>query len=476
MPLQTSNVSVETGGKMDGKNELFTELQELIEAKQEPVKFDMSVVFLLKDKQYEANRVHEVIFSTDAKDGIGERVTADVEIGLGTYNHILYPNRHVLQAVVVRTPTSGNGKIGLITDVRSQTTVYDCTLVESGSSLVTDAGNMISDFKDSDDKAMTKFSIELVESRLNLYRLEEVSGIFRDVTVTDVLNLLCGSNYAKDNAPRTAISQNDWLSGDYTGVIGCEIVPADNERVYDHIVIPVGTKLIDLPDYLQVTYGVYKNGLGNFLWQGMLLVYPLTDTERVAKTSSNLTVGRIPPDSYPGVETTYKIEPNGRVMALATDNVKHTDPTDWNMLNKGCGVRFFNADMMFDESAETKPADATTAGIDLMTDLTVLERSDGLIYRPTSNRAITANPYHEESQAKANTVGVLMVNWDNSDHRAMYPGMPTKYLFKVGEEIIELHGTLLGYDTTYVAGDSGYDKKPFLSKTVMSIVVHGIGQ
>lgn len=122
-----------------------------------------------------------------------------------------------------------------------------------------------------------------------------VGGVWRDVTMEDFLKTT-RTNYAQSAVVDAANKMQ-----------GIDIVTPDNQAKRDHIVVPHGTRLLDLPDYVQHKCGgVYSTGLGSYLRDRHWYLYPLLDYARAAKGEDLVTILVVPLKKFSGTARTYR--------------------------------------------------------------------------------------------------------------------------------------------------------------------------
>lgn len=305
-------------------------------------------------------------------------------------------------------------------------------------------------------------SFNLIEPVVADMRLVEVGGIYRDVTVESVLRVLLG--YKLTETPNESL----WRDKAFVGIKGVDVIETNNPRVYDHIVVPNGTRLINLPKYLQETYGIYSTGLGWHIESGRCYLYPLLNHKEYTKRHRVLTILNIPKDEIPIMEKTFILRER-EIYVFATGNVEHIDRSETVQNNLGNGIRFSLASSLLDTLSETSE-NITTFEVDKnVRSYIVDERPD------TKNNVrfvpgkFTDNPYKAVSKLSQGLGSRIVVNWDFADASLLYPGMQAKYLYKSGDKILEADGVLLGlHAITAPHSDSVLDNH-FITHCVMEL-------
>lgn len=454
---------------------LYQELKGILASPNESTTYRYRCEFIIGDlvipmiKILGIDRVNK--YDTDWMDGIKVVGT----LPLGTYNTDVYPNRKKVKVSLVREiiDTKANAPRK---DRPTYTQLYDCTFLDTSSNVLMDASDVTANKALADRDHTTTIAIQLVESTVNQYRAAEVSGILRGCTVLDALRLLVTSNtYGEDESLPEPITLEQYADGDYNTVVGCDVIAPDNTRVYQTIVIPTGTKLIDLPDYLQLHYGVYNKGLGNYLYRGIVYVYPLFNYGRTSDTPRILTIGNFAENIAPGATSTWKLKPGGEVYIAATGATGHLDLSDWRELNEGIVTYSKRVDTILDASVSVKNgvAYANIGNSLVFTD--PYDRLDlGSHVRLSTERQIT-NTYRQATKISANRTGMLLVEWESSNDELVYPGMPIRLLFAIGDNVREITGVLTSIDTQIKPVKEGLTDTYYVSHSSLGINIPAIG-
>lgn len=232
-------------------------------------------------------------------------------------------------------------------------------------------------------------------------------------------------------------------------------LPIDNERVFKQVIIPQGTKLIKVPEFLQNDnhYGVYSKGMGSYYRKGMWYIYPLFKLGRHAKARKALDIYRMPENVFPSLtESFYQ---NDRLITiLSTGGATHSDDTDINRQNEGTGSRVINPDALSGEAGYYYGrGGAITTRQDSVSEYRTAERGSGQDIVPFHDKP-TANVCAVMSRNAMNDGEVITVDWHNSFGLLIDPGMPVKfYYMSQGDRIMVREGTVLAVRSEYTKDD-----------------------
>lgn len=101
-----------------------------------------------------------------------------------------------------------------------------------------------------------------------------------------------------------------------------KIVPPDNKDTYENLVIPPGHDISSVLPYLQERSGIYSKGLGYYICNKTLYIYPSFDTDRNTSPVDNVVhILNAPPDYYLGIDH-YHREIDGDVWVVSTSKAE----------------------------------------------------------------------------------------------------------------------------------------------------------
>jgi hypothetical protein len=274
-------------------------------------------------------------------------------------------------------------------------------------------------------------NFQLVNKALEQLRVITVGGIWRNCTVEDTVKGILTTESKKVEVEDIRMPQ------------GVDMVPAANTAKRDHISIPHGTRLVDVPQYVHERCGgIYRTGLGYYLRGDYWYIYPCYDTTRFFDVEKTLTVINVPSNKLPQVERSYRLD-GTNLLVLATGEIKFRDDSEVQQLNAGNGVRFADADRFMRGFTETKDNKTVASRGKNNSEFIAIKRADGLNNVQVSKDAITANPYIEYSRLARREGSMIALEWQNSDPRLIFPGMMVKLLYLEEGLVLETFGVLV---------------------------------
>lgn len=369
-------------------------------------------------------------FVCDYTNNFTDEVTCRLAIGAGDYAYDVYPNMAKLEITLFKIPVNEVGG-GSTEGGEVQTQRYTATIVKPQNPVI--ASNS---FNQPDKNAlnltnMLEIDFQLIPKAVNQFRMRNFGGIFRNVTTEDCVRAILTS---ESKLIKTDVD---------TMPVGVQMVPGNNKTKRDHIVIPQGTRLVDVPGYIHSRCGgVYNAGFAYYFLNNTWYVFPPYNNVDFAQAQKTLTLIRVPKNRMPGTERTFKVNGDA-VTAIVTGDTRSSNKTESMMLNEGNGVRFGDADKMMEDFVKVQGNKATAGRGGTNNEFTTISRPDGLNNVLNSETRISSNPFVEYSKLAFRDGIQMAMSWENSDPTLIYPGMPVKILFMEDDEIRETFGLIV---------------------------------
>jgi hypothetical protein len=375
------------------------------------------------------------VLSVDTKrnylDSYSDEVIIEMAIPAGLYSKQIYPYKNNIDISLTLTPINETGD-ATNTSLAPQSETYTATLVDTGSPVMEQNGFNAPTQYNLDLTNMTTVKFQLVNKALDQMRMMDVGQIFRSCTVDDAIKTVL-----------TQASQTTTVNGQRT-VQGVTMQQSSNQTAREHIVIPHGVTLVDVPQYIQkYCGGVYNAGMGYYLQGNQWHVYPALDTTKFNTSQNTLTVINVPQNKLTNVERTYR-QSGGQLVVLATGEVKFRDPSNQHQLNLGNGIRFSDASKMMEGFATLGDNKALASRGALNNEFVGLQRPNGNNNAHRSSNPITANPLEEYSKLARAMGSVIQMAWQHSNPDLITPGLPVQILYLDEDQIQTLYGIVVG--------------------------------
>lgn len=384
-----------------------------------------------EQKTIQAMRVLSIDFVCDYVNGFADEVILQVTISGGAYTYQVYPNMNRLEITLYKTPVNEVGGGSSDDNRKVESRRYVATIVNPKNPAIT--GNT---FNQPDEHALdlsNLFTIDfqLISKSLDQFRMRSFGGIFRRAKVEDVIKSVLTTESKIVNADQEEIPA------------GVEMIPANNQTVRDHILIPQGTRLVDVPGYIHNRCGgVYNAGFAYYFHEDTWYVFPPYNNVDFNKAKRTLTLIRVPPNRMPGAERTFLTIADSTT-AIVTGQTKLDNRTESQQLSQGNGVRFGDGDKFMEDFVKVKGNKATAGRGGSNNEFTTIKRPNGYNNVLNSENKISSNPFVEYSKLAARDGVVMSMSWENSDPTLVFPGMPVKILFMEQDEIRETYGVVI---------------------------------
>lgn len=300
---------------------------------------------------------------------------------------------------------------------------------------------------------------------------------FIDITLESMLGVSLGTNVMNstvENALRSLLtfaskSKKEKTFSD-TPFLGCDIYPANNDKVYDAIVIDSGTDVTGLAYFLQNTIGIYSGGISQYFTRGHWYVYPTYHTGRYHETEGTLTVLDMPPNKMPHTETSY-VHNEKETIILATGKTLNNSPTTERLYNVGSGTRFADGASVLEGKEQFKDGYVTTDRSTNVTEFLHDDRYGKRSIARMSNNKTTTNPYREYSKLAPTITEQVDFEWHNSQVGLVYPGMPCRMLYQKENKTIIRYGVVGRITTHTAASTKSVMDKVYSTNSVVTLIL-----
>jgi hypothetical protein len=411
------------------KSSLWREVQ-AVQAEAKPVHNYWTAEIHTPTETLLALKVLSVDIVENYLEDFSDMVVLRVTMSAGKFAKRVYPNKSQLEITLYKNPI-GETSSGLDTNSGRESERYTATLFDRGSPVVEGNGQNMPSEDSLDLTSIETLDFQLVSKAVEQIRMRTVGGNFRRDTPENFLKAFILSETRKIQVDGAVMPNL------------VEMVPASNTAVREHFSIPDGTRLVDVPQYVQNNLGgIYSTGLGYYLKKDSWHFWPAFDVTRFDKAERTVTIINVPKNKMPGTERTYR--QNGRnLVILATGEVKFNDDSEKLQLNEGNGVRAADATKFMDGWATTQGNKAVAARGANNNEFVGEQRPNGNNNMQMAGSGITANSYALSSVLARRQGSHMELVWENSDPKLLSPGIPARVLYLDGEEIKSLDGVFM---------------------------------
>ena len=281
-----------------------------------------------------------------------------------------------------------------------------------------------------DNITISVVTFELYTRAAWALRVYQFGGTYEGMSPIDVVRYILSTNMLGDILP----DNEKIVSIDYD---------KEAQKQYWGIIVPDGTPLLGLFDYIQNRYGIYSSGVGAYLNKQSWHLFQPWDILNFNKTTDRLMIFNVPQDQMALPDKTYSAD-GSTISIVATGNTQHIDDRDITALNQGTGYRVgavraleLRTNSQDDDNAESTPNDYVSAS-------NPNPHRSGISNAPVISARFKDDDKVLQSQFKRNSGSVVKVRWENSVRGILKPGMGVKFHYPVNNKVVFRYGTLIG--------------------------------
>ena len=379
----------------------------------------------------------DMVVIRDYENNFGDYIEITMMMPLGTFMYDIYPyidNAEV--SLRVRKQQQVQGKT-VYTKER-----YKCVyLADRNINIPT---TLVGAASDLDITGLVPIRLQLVDRGLEVYRVKTTHGCYDSrisptpITMKSVLNSILVSEASKITVERKPIIDR------------VNLEEPDNADIIQSLIIPSGTKVIELPVWLQEqNAGVYNGGIGAYIQPyytekgelyKTLFIYNLYNGFKYDDAEIKAIIYSPMTSSYSLADTTY-INRNGilRTFCKHIDNIPLYSGV---FFSNGTGYRSAQA-----LAYMNKPVDITAKGprfnkVGVNNEIVHVERPDGNNY--AKYEGVTSNNFKLATNVLKNLGNPVTLSIPNIEPDALTPGMAIKLVHEEKDGTIRnLYGKLI---------------------------------
>jgi len=440
---------------------LYREIQAVLNSPNKPVHFQWKAEIHVNGVTYHPLKVLSIDFAEDYETKYADEIIITLAISGGTYAKRIYPFKDKVDITLFRNPLQETAAV-YDTEAGLSSERYAATLIDTGNPIVEGNGSNTPTEESLNLTNIFEISFQLVNKALEQMRMLSVGGVYRNTTTENVVKTILTNESKKvvvDGVRRP---------------VGVDMFPASNMKVRDHVIIPQGTKLVSLPEYVQSKCGgVYSSGLGYYFKKDHWYIYPCYDTTRFNKAPNTLTIINVPRNKLPDVERTYR-QDGKNIVIIATGDVKLRDDSESQQLNQGNGVRFADADTFMNGFSKTVNNKTVINRGKNNSEVIAASRASGNNNVHVSNNPINSNPFVEYSKLARRQGNFISLVWENSSPALILPGMMVRVLYMDSEGINDVYGVLLKAHHYAQTKGTGMTDMRYVTRSALSIFTQQI--
>lgn len=432
---------------------LYEEMLKIINVPATHPEFMWSVTLFTPEGELVLDDVKSMAIERDYAQDFSDKTMLNFMMGIGTYTNKVYPYKSKLTVEIVKRPIVVGSNDTLDPNQYATKEVYRAVLVDQSSLGLRAGSEMTSDEAKGDRSQRIQVQLQLIDPLLDAMRTKFISGIFEG-TWENILKALCRAKLRKEPWEKDVNLERVHQRQQYE-LAGVDVVETDNTNDPKQLLIPVGTRIVDLPDYIQRKYGLYTTSLGSYIERGEWYIWGLHNTKRYENSERTITVAMMDNGVLPATDNSYIVEEK-HVKIVATGNIQHLDNTESTLQNLGNGVRYQDANKLMDGYAETIDGVTHISRGKNLREYLIEPREDNLNVIPYAKQRMTSNHYKELSELNERRGTIVAVKWENSAPDVLRPGTPSKLLYSAKDEVKSVEGILIGCVHAYAKESQRY--------------------
>lgn len=432
---------------------LIENFKELASSGDKPVYWNLSAELIVDGITIPAHNVVSLDVISDYVGKISDYIYITIEVYNGLHRILRTNNSKKLKVRVIRTLTNSKGEDVPNADIIIK--VYDGYLTENISKEISNHEGSGSDSDVYEDNAsLYEVDLQLVDPGLNEFRLIEVSGVYRDTGLGNLIKGLLS----------TPVKHSDVVN------YNVDLYPVTNNRKYFQVRIPDGTRLVNIANHLQRRYGLYSAGVGQYLSDGMWYVYPLLDTSRFATMERRAIIISVPTNEMVGLDNSYTIV-DSTVIIHSTGQSTHRDDSDRRLFNIGGGIRAANSGNLIDRF-RNHASGVTELDSENNTYTVDFDNREGILANiNTKSGRWSNNIWYDSSKVITGMGSIIVTPWESSNPKLLYPGMPIRYVYKHKGKVTFVLGTLIGVKSRSISNQKTPSDSRYITSSILTIHV-----
>lgn len=407
----------------------YKEMVGLCGSKYKAAYYGYTMKVVVDSGEHEVDRVLEIDIIRDYEMGFVDSIVVKAQVMKSTYNDVLYPARNNFSVKLIATQT---------TEKENGTQLMDPDIIEreykgvlsNPRDLTQDSASAQTPFNNGStggDKIPIDVTFQLMPFHVEDIYKSSYGGIFTGEPWMVLRSML--------TEVMTLVTKNK--------PDGVDIIESDMKDKTVEMVIPHGTRAVDLPRYIQDNWhGIYTQGIGSYLHDNHWYIYPLYRTGRWEKEKYKVTISIIPPAYMPDSKRSYHVH-WGEVNIICAADTGQFDNITATTYNQGDGVTAFDTQVLHGESVKWEDGKVYIDGTKSRKEIIKNPREDGKNYLPVAKEMLVNSDHHLKSAVIGRQGIIVKCTWENSNAFLLRPGMPCRIVYWKKDVKYEIEGTIL---------------------------------
>lgn len=437
---------------------LYREIEAIVSGAEKPVHFTVEAIIHVGANVYYPLKLLSIDNLEDYELAYADTMIVELSLSAGSFSTDIYPFKDQVDITIIKKPI---GEVGnnINPDKVIQSERFTAVLKDTGNPVIEGNTNATPSKDTLDLTNIINVKFQLINKAVEQIRMVTIGGIYRRVRAGELIRALL-----------TAEINNINVEG-VRKPLGVDLASGYNQEVREHILIPHGVKLIDMPAFIQNECGgVYSAGFTCYMKSDYWYVYPLFDVKRYGKADRVLNVINVPRNKFPGIERTYRQDGNN-IVIMCTGEVQFSDDSESQQLVYGNGVVFPNMKQFMNGFSFTKNNKTTVSRGANNTEVISTARANGKNNVQVLSDLPASNPLVEYSRLARRQGSFLTFVWENSNPSLITPGIPVKFSYIDNNKISAIYGSVIkAHHFTSLAGD-GMMASKYVNHSVVVVFV-----
>ena len=388
------------------------------------------------EKNLKTQSVNQITNLRDYEINYADQIIMDCTVWHDDFTGWISPNRNKLEVVLTRTEVHESPDFDLISP-RRVARKYRAVLINQTEQDVSSSQSGTGQSPNPIDasKRQMQLSFQLIEIAAEKVSKSTFGGIIGESDTGDAIRYFMGE------AARLSDIETEMA------IKGVDLVTPDVKQKQAQVVIPHGTPTLAIPEAFQKQWGgVYNSGIGCYVAENNIFVYPLYDLSRFKKEKEKATIVVVPRSMIGNTKRTY-VTNSGEVIILVAAEIELDDTTNAKQANAGNGQTVFDSAKMFNAPTTGESGKVVPDIASAMNTFITKKREDGLDFAPFANQQFTRN-MAEVITANSKEMGRMMTGlWEWSYPEILKPMMPCRVVYFKGDFKHELYGVIMKHQT-----------------------------
>jgi hypothetical protein len=401
--------------------------------------FETKLHTVAKDLDYsDSVLLTDIYIIRDYIENMTDYIEVKISIPLGTFLYDVYDNLDNIEVTLITTKQ--------LTNNNQQFTVKERYKAAYILEKNTGIPNTISQTKaDLNNQMPIVITLQLLDRSAETVRIKTTQGNF-DMSVNKNKDMSIATFLKSVISEQT----NKILIENKPSIDNFNIEETDNKDNLKSITIPSGTRIVELPDYIQNNnIGVYngdtgiyiqKFGTDYFTYKKCLFIYSLYNNKKYDKAEYKIMFYSPLASSASVTDNTYKYK--DKILRVLPHNItKINDNKETTVMSEGCGFKTSNSNSFMKKPIDMKASGPSFKKDSLTSEVIFKDRKDGLNFAP--NKQISGNQFKLTAELLKKNGNYITIEVSNMDHDFIYPGAKCKMLYEgKGGKITEVFGVI----------------------------------